>query len=119
MKKAFDRQLAQQVLPLLRSIGLELSERLHEIRLLQGRIALTESHDDGLEELPHLLATLANHRREVRMAAKELERLGCTLDEDCPGRILIPGADGNMAHGFALDASDATLRRVSTGTAVG
>jgi hypothetical protein len=119
MKKAFDRQLAQLLLPLLRSIGHELSERLHEARLLQGRIALAENRSDDLEELSNLHATLSTHRREVRMMAKELERLGCTLDDSCPGRILIPGADGDVAHGYALDVSDPTLRRVSTGTAVG
>ena len=119
MKKAYDRQLAQQLLPLLESIGQEIAERLHEVRILQGRIAVQEYHGGEVTELLDLKATLANHKREVRLASKELERLGCTLDDDCPGRILIPGADGEVAHGFTWEASDPSLRRVSTGTVVG
>lgn len=119
MMKAYDRNHAQRLLPLLRSIGNELAERLHEVRILQGRIAVHERRGGDVHELLDLKATLATQRRELRLTAKELERLGCTLDESHPGRILIPGADGDVAHGFAWDASDPTLRRVSTGTAIG
>lgn len=119
MKKAYDRQLAQQLLPLLQSIGQEVTERLHEIRVLRGRISAHEQADGDIEQLLGLKATLANHKREVRLAGKELERLGCTLDEDCPGRILIPGADGEVAHGFTWEASNPSLRRNSTGAVIG
>ena len=119
MKQSYDRNRAQRLVPLLRSISLELSDRLHEIRILQGRIAALERRGGSVDELLDMKATRATHRRELRYAQHELERLGCVQDESHPFRILIPGADGEVAHGFALDANDACLRRVSTGTAVG
>ncbi len=119
MKKAYDRTHAQQLVPLLRSIGIELTERLHEIRVLQGRLAAQERLDAPAEAVADLNAALSNHYRELRLAQRELQRLGCTLDDNHPLRILIPGADGEVAHGFALDADNTTLRRVSTGTALG
>ncbi len=119
MKKAYDSQHAQKLLPLLQSIGQEVTERLHEIRILRGRITAHEQGDWGVEQLMGLKASLANHKREVRLAGKELERLGCVLDEDVPGRILIPGTDGEVAHGFIWEASDLALRRTSTGGVIG
>ena len=118
MNKAYDRSHAQRLLPLLQSIGQEITERTHEVRILQGRIALHERRGGDLENLLDLKATLSSHRRELRYAQKELERLGCSLDQNHPLRILIPGADGQVEHGFAWEANDPTLRRVSTGTAI-
>lgn len=117
MSQAYDHQTAQRLLPLVTSIGIELSERLHEVRILQGSINLRERNGDIDDELLDLRAQLANHRREIRYAGKELERLGCAIDQNQPGRILIPGADGEVAHGYTWAASDPTLRRVQTGTA--
>lgn len=119
MKKAYDKTDVQRLLPLLRSIGLELTERLHEARILQGRVAAHERSGGEVSDLLELRGALAEHRREIRLAEKELERLGCTLDDAHPGRILIPGADGDVAQGYAWTADDPMLRRVSTGTAVG
>ena len=118
MNKAYDRSNAQRLLPLLQSIGQEIAERTHEVRILQGRIALHERRGGDVDELLDLKASLASHRRELRYAHAELEKLGCSLDENHPLRILIPGADGQVEHGFAWEANDATLRRVSTGTAI-
>jgi uncharacterized coiled-coil protein SlyX len=119
MKNTYDSNRAQELVPLLRSISLEISERLHEIRVLQGRISATERQAGQDDQVLDLKAALATHRREVRLAQRELEHLGCVLDEDRPFRILIPGIDGDVSHGFAWDANDPHLRRVSTGTAVG
>ncbi len=118
MKKAYDRELVQRLLPLLRSIGVEIAERMHEERVLQGRIAVYERRGEYCAELFNLRAALAVHRRELRLARKELETLGCVLDRNHPGRILIPGADGDVENGFTWAASDPTLRRAATGVAI-
>ena len=125
MKKAYDRTTARQLVPLLESITKEIVDRLHEVRIFQGRVALLEQQDrpsgrDGTKggEYLELRAALSNHRRQIRLAMKELEQLGCVVDEHNPLRIFIPGSDGNIDHGFQWDPSDPTLRRATTGTAV-
>ncbi len=120
MKKAYDRTTARQLVPLLESITKEVLERLHEVRIFQGRLALLEQDNPGGEKGVDYLevrAALSNHRREIRLAMKELERLGCVVDEHNPLLIFIPGSDGNIDHGFQWDPSDPTLRRSTTGTA--
>ena len=125
MKKAYDRTTARQLVPLLKSITREVVERLHEVRIFQGRLALLEQgKSDGRQsdamsaEYLDLRAALSNHRREIRLAMKELERLGCVVDEHNPLLIFIPGTDGNIDHGFQWDPADPRLRRATTGTAV-
>ena len=125
MKKAYDRTTARQLVPLLKSITREVVERLHEVRIFQGRLTLLaqETLDSGAEvtssgEYIELRAALSNHRRQIRLAMKELDRLGCVVDEHNPLLIFIPGSDGNIDHGFQWDPSDPTLRRATTGTAV-
>lgn len=125
MKKTYDKTTARQLVPLLESITKEVVDRLHEVRIFQGRLALLEQENhrggkDGTKagEYLELRAALSNHRRQIRLAMKELERLGCVVDEHNPLLIFIPGTDGNFDHGFQWDPSDPTLRRATTGTAV-
>ena len=120
MKKAYDRTTARQLVPLLESITREVVDRLHEVRIFQGKLALLEQGKSvggtRSEEYLDLRAALSNHRREIRLAMRELERLGCVVDEHNPLLIFIPGSDGNIDHGFQWDPSDPTLRRATTGT---
>lgn len=120
MNKAYDTQHAQQLVPLLESIVREVADRLHEIRILESRIGRIEAEagEQASSEFFDLKASLATHRREIRLATRELERLGCVVDGRHPLRIIIPGSDGNLDHGFQWDPSDPMLRRVSTGTRV-
>jgi len=122
MKKAYDRTTARQLVPLLESITREVVDRLHEVRIFQGKLALLEQGKSGAaakgDEYIELRAALSNHRREIRLAMQELERLGCVVDEHNPLVIFIPGSDGNIDHGFQWDPSDPTLRRATTGTVV-
>jgi len=122
MKKAYDRTTARQLVPLLESITREVVDRLHEVRIFQGKLSLLEQGKSGAvakgDEYIELRAALSNHRREIRLAMKELERLGCVVDEHNPLLIFIPGSDGNIDHGFQWDPADPTLRRATTGTAV-
>jgi hypothetical protein len=115
MKKAYDTQHAKQLLPLLESIVREVADRLHEIRVIQGRLAAFEDVE-ATPEFFDLKAALSNHRREIRLATAELERLGCVVDEKYPLRIIIPGTDGNPE--FQWDPGELILRRLATGTVV-
>lgn len=117
MKKTYDRTRAEALVPLLHTIAEEIADRTHEIRVIQGRLSRLQS-DGDLAEILELKARMAIHRRELRMTLRELDRLGCVVDERNPRRILIPGTDGNLEDGFEWEASDPTLRQVSSGPAV-
>jgi hypothetical protein len=43
----------------------------------------------------------------------ELEKLGCTLDMDHPMRVLIPGSDGYLEHGYQWDPAEGTLETLA------
>lgn len=115
MKYAYDRTRAKQLVPLLEAISAEIAERTVQIELLeQHAAALREGSEteSNRRELMDLQAELAIHHREVRLAKKELEHLGCAVDESFPARILIPGRDGNLERGFRWDAGDETVHRL-------
>ena len=67
--------------------------------------AVDEAFDEGIE-LTDLRAMLATHRREIRLALGELDRLGCAVDEERPSRVLIPGLDGTLEGGYAWDRDE-------------
>lgn len=101
MTRTYDSQGADQLIPLLRSVQREMRERADLIRGLRLRIDKLAQDPDSQAALRALQAELANHKREIRLARKELERLGCAIDEERPERVLIPGDDGDLARGFA------------------
>ena len=109
MKRAtYDRRSAEQLLPLIRSIASEISQRSDAIEVLEERLlALRGSWKEGKpsDEFLNVQSELSNQRRETRLSRLELARLGCTLDEDRPLRVLIPGADGTFDSGFAWDGT--------------
>ncbi len=115
MNKTYDRTDAKRLVPLLEAISRELGDRLRAIGTLKRRIDKFDT-DNASEreqrEVMDLHAQLAVHHREVRMAKKELERLGCFFDESVPSRILIPGQDGVLENGFSWDTSDGSIHRV-------
>jgi hypothetical protein len=108
MMNSYDRNRAHQLVPLLKSITKEMEERVAAIRRLEAQVETISAggRDKGNVELD-LQAELATQRRELRLAGKELERLGCIVDPTHPQRVLIPGSDGNIERGFRWDL-DAT-----------
>ncbi len=101
-QKSYDRTRASRLVPLLRSISREITERAQAVRILEGRLrAMARSSSVKSDEQINTEAQLASERRELRLAIRELSRLGCTIDEEHPFRILIPGEDGELAHGFS------------------
>lgn len=85
------RPSIDDMLPLLRTIQVEISERLNEITSLEARLAafLPTRHVHE-RELARIEAELATQRRELRHISKELARLGVTFDPDHPHRIVMP-----------------------------
>ena len=102
----YDRQRAGSLVPLLRSITTEMLERARRIEELEARIGRSSARAD-------IEAQLAGQRREARLARRELERLGCVLDADHPLRVLIPGTDGELGHGYAWSPLDETIEALA------
>jgi len=116
MMKTYDRDRASKLVPLLESIMREVAERQREIHILERQMkGLSESASD-MALLPEVLARLATQRREVRLSKKEIEQLGCVVDQDQPNRVFIPGHDGNIDHGFRWDSGDPTIHRTASDT---
>ena len=122
MKKAYDREKAVQLVPLLRSIVHELVERTQAIETLEASLAETSPPNakrrQAAREVFHVQADLAHQRRDLRLAKQELARLGCEIDPDHPLRVLIPGEHGEVEDGYiwALDDAEPTpVSVVSTG----
>ncbi len=113
MKKSYDHENANKLVPLLESIAAEIRERLASVRELDGQA--TALFEDNLETTRYLnlLAELATHRRELRLAKKECERLGCVLGEGQPTRIYIPGSNGRIESGFRWESGDSTIRHAT------
>lgn len=106
-RRAYALQDVERMVPLLRSIGREIKARHRAAesilkRLETQRARPRRSNEDRTHTLG-LEAELATHLRETRSAEKELERLGCRLDEQHPLRILIPSPNGDWAFDGHLD----------------
>ena len=115
MKKAYDYRAAERLIPLLRNIQKEIRERSDSIRRAYVRIkglGNTRRNAEGA-----FRAEISNHKREIRLARKELTRLGCLLDEASPHRVLIPGSNGALDCGFAWEFGETTVQAVASGAA--
>lgn len=111
-RSSYDRRGAEHLLPLLRSIGREITERSDTIEGLEERLLSLGQGGRRARPSEEFLAVqseLSNQRREMRMARHELARLGCILDEDRPLRVLIPGQDGRFESGHAWDGTNDRL----------
>jgi hypothetical protein len=106
----YDPERASALLPLLRSITAEIRERSRAIEALEQELSQLGTARRVRARRGDLDAALAVQRRETRVAQREIERLGCQLDADHPLRVLIPGADGEMDHGYAWSPLDEKLR---------
>ena len=120
MTKSYDNHGAERLIPLLRVMNREISERSDAIRSAYRRINQVRRN----RELParerriqegFLQAEIATHKREVRLANKELARLGCLVDELDPSTVLIPGRDGDLGRGFIWRAGEARVEEVCPG----
>lgn len=114
-QRTYDRTHASQLIPMLRSIMTEILERTGAIETLEAQI---EARQDESSDRRHeyngvnLRAAIAEHRRQVRLAARELSRFGCAIDQDHPARILIPGETGGLLQGYRWSPLDESLTPV-------
>lgn len=108
-RHSYDPERASSLLPLLRSITAEIRERSDAIDAFERELQDLGAPRRGQERRGDIEAGLSVQRRELRVARRELERLGCELDQDHPLRVLIPGADGELDHGFAWSPIDEKL----------
>jgi hypothetical protein len=112
MKKAYDRSGAKRLVPLLEAITREIADRGAEIQRLQERAeALARSRSP---ERLHVQAELAVQRRELRACRRELDSLGCVVDDTDPTEVLIPGRDGEIEHGFRWHFGEEGIRAVAS-----
>ena len=86
MKRSYDRTLAQRMIPLLDVIAREILERNAALEALKQRVLAT--HDQA--EVHGLLSAMAAHKRELRLARRELERFGCSIVGTDPVTVRIP-----------------------------
>lgn len=109
--KAYDRNRAEELLPLLSAITREIEEREASIGRLDEMIrALSISPKVHGDEIANLQAESAIEKRELRYALEELEDLGCEVDSSLPLTIRIPGLSGDTQRGFAWRPGDESLR---------
>jgi hypothetical protein len=107
----YDRSAASHLLPLLGSIGKEIQERSALLGELEARIeSLTSLPFADPEELHELIARASAQRREIRLAKKELERLGCSVVGTQPLTFRIPGRVGEARHSFVWQTGDPALK---------
>jgi hypothetical protein len=109
-RHSYDPERASALLPLLRSITAEIQERSDAIEAFERELQDLGTGRHGRERRGDIEAGLSIQRRELRVARRELERLGCALDPDHALRVLIPGVDGDLDHGFAWSPLDGKLQ---------
>ena len=103
---------ARELLPLLQSIGREISERTEALETLESEIARSESQvlsEQDRDRLHELVAEAAAHRRGLRLARLELERLGCSVVGTSPLTFRIPGRVGLRDRSFVWRTGDRVL----------
>ena len=104
-----------QLVPLLRSIAGEISDRNQRMADLEARSAQLAGEPDGARDELHLVQSeLALHTRELRRAEKELARLGWRLDPDDALRLMRANSGG--AAGLSRRPEDTGFYRASAQT---
>ena len=111
--RSYDRLEAQRLIPLFESVAQEVAER---------RMALYQLDIRELDTLPEsdqalrLQAERTTHRKELRLALREITRLGCAVVRDHPLRVLIPGPQGET-DGFSWSTGQSTVDPLTTESA--
>ena len=105
----YDPDDARAILPLLGSIGRELTERTTKLDRLEERIErlseLSPTDDSGYSQL---IAEAAVHRHALRACRSELERLGCSLIATTPLTIRIPTRQGETRKSLVWQRDSGT-----------
>ena len=95
--KKYTRLQALSLIPLLRGITVEIADRQTKVLAIESMIqALRPTAKIHKDDIRNHQADLARQRMELRRAANELDRLGCSLAVTDPLEIFIPGIDENF-----------------------
>jgi len=109
----YDRRNAIELLPLLAAIGREIQDRNKALQRLEAEIARLEkskSTSTLTGRLHGLIAEIATHRKGLRVAKVELERLGCSVVGTEPLTFRIPGRVGEANHSFVWQTGNPVLQ---------
>lgn len=116
MKNAYNYTGADRLIPLIRVIHREIRDRSEAVRNINtqlhqlGKAGTRRSTRAHELEAFGLQADRSNHKREIRVAKKELARMGCLLDEENPFRVLIPGTNGEIQSGYSWRVGENRVR---------
>jgi hypothetical protein len=106
-----------RLLPLLRSISLELTERTSAAAELEARVTGANSKRQNSaadrDALAIMQSELANHRREIRRCEKELAAVGWLQDDRNPMGLVLRSGDRSLA----FRPEDTGFHRVRSDTA--
>jgi hypothetical protein len=107
----YNQNVAKALLPLLQSIGREIEERNAALEAIEKRLEVLDACGRASSNaFLALTADAAEHRRELRYALEELNRLGCSVVGTTPLTIRIPGRRGQTRRSFVYQTGDAVLR---------
>ncbi|MFT5292478.1 MAG: hypothetical protein ACI8QS_003758 [Planctomycetota bacterium] len=121
----YDQGRASRLLPLLGAIGREILERTQALDALELEFEELSTNQDNADSrysddrpatdrlstsrLHSKMAEMAAHRRGLRHAQQELERLGCSVLGTEPLTFRIPGRVGEAKHSFVWQTGDLVL----------
>ena len=110
---------ALRMVPLLRSIAAEITERNAAVARLEERVSLFSSaqgmrHPEVQADVRSMQADLSAQRRELRRVESELEGLGWTLDDSLPREMMLVGFDGTVGLSWRLEDTGFHRRPAST-----
>jgi hypothetical protein len=100
--------VALRMVPLLRSIAAEITERNAAVAVLEQRLNLFSGaqslrHPEVHADVQSIETDLAAQRRELRRVESELRGLGWTLDDSLPREMMLVGFDGTVGLSWRLE----------------
>ena len=109
--KRYENEQVLALLPLLGSIGNEIQERSAELSRIEEEIEALSSEPGGSRaRIQNLEADAAAQKRGLRLARKELDRLGCSVVDTRPLTFRIPGRDGDANHSVVWQTGESALK---------
>ena len=100
--KPYERNAVERLVPLLRSIARELSERQTLLAQLEAEL----EHEAEEPRARLLIAEAASQRREIRLVSKEVQRLGCSIVGTEPLTFRIPVRSEPQPHSLVYQVRE-------------
>ena len=110
VSKRYEQTQIIRLLPLLESIGREIQERSEALERVEARIEELSRSRDTIRQAQDEGAEASAHRRGLRLARREIDRLGCSVVKLRPLTFRIPGRVGKDTRNYVWQADPALLR---------